>query len=152
MGRLSCQRPPIIARPGQHGHGNGSGDALPVMPARELREVVGAHQPDELRAGKPPPELGQRVGRSSCAKIGFECRCHDPASVGEQPGRSQSVGKRGHARLALERISWRDKEPDLVQSQPSQCRPRDMQVSLMRGIETSSEQADPHRPTVAEAR
>src|SRR6201991_2827159 len=47
-------------------------DAPPVLPAVKLREIVGAHDPDEAQAGTAAAQIADGVRSVACSDDGFE--------------------------------------------------------------------------------
>src|SRR5437868_2327953 len=60
------------ARAVDHRDGHQPGNAEPVFPTMEAREVVRAHDPHEMHGGQPAPKPSQRVEAVAGADRGFE--------------------------------------------------------------------------------
>ncbi len=149
---LTSQRASVIARPWHDSEWHHANDAGPVLPTRQLRQIIRPHEPYE---GHPREELSQRaqgVERVALAEFRFDRGRHDAAPIGDPPCAGQAVGQAGHAGARFERVTGRDQQPDLVEPQPPPGERGDMQMSGMRRVERTAEQADPHPPLVAPSR
>ena len=131
-----------IGMPLENRNRAGGEDRPPVPPARQLGQVVGAHQPDEPVPG-PCGQPAQRVGGVAGAEPRLQ-RQHPQARVtGDRRRPGHALGQRRHAGLGLERVLRRDQPPDLVQLQPLQRLQADVAVAGVRRIERAAEQAHP---------
>lgn len=72
-------------RPVLHGDGHQAEDRLPLLPAVEAGEIVGAHQPDELDARKAAAKEAQRAFGIGGADAGLEGRHLDARVVRNLP-------------------------------------------------------------------
>jgi hypothetical protein len=112
------------------------------LPAIELDQIVGAHQPNELRALEPSGARFERVGGKTRAEPCFERYGTQPRiAAARAPYARHPRRKRGHAALRLERILRTDDEPDFVEIESLQGFARDVGVAGMRWIERTAEQA-----------
>jgi len=123
---------------------------LPTPPAADLRQIVGAHQPDETGARKAPLQRVQRVGGIAGAEPRLDIG-HLDALVGHHRGGGRHpIGERRHAADRFQRVLRRDQPPDLVEPEPSQRLAADVQMAVMGGVERAAEQPDAAPPPVAE--
>lgn len=139
MGRVAGKSAAGFARAREDRDRHRPRDRAPAIPARKLREVVGAHQPYEPRAGKPAGKLGNRVGSVAGAEAAFYGGSHNPHIVGDCAGRGETRGEGCHFMPILERVSGRDQQPNLIQPQPPQRRAGDVQVPFMGRIEAAAQ-------------
>ena len=118
----------------------------PAAPAVEARQVVRAHDPDEIDTRIAPLEKGQRVDRVAGPDLLLETRsrrCGDGRSAARASAtRSDSRGE--FARI-LQGIARGDDPPDPVEARGASgpCR-LTMAVPRMGGIERAAIEADPH--------
>jgi hypothetical protein len=142
----------VIAWARQHRDRDVSGELQPATPAGELLQNVSAHQPDEPGAGEAAAEQVQRVDRVMGAEGGLNRTGDDAAAVGDPAGGGQALLEWRHPAVRLQRIAWRDQQPDLVEPQASSGDVNDVAMARMGWIEGAAEQADARAPPVAEAR
>ena len=64
--------------------------------------------------------------------------------TGERACSGDSIGKRGEAARIFERIAGGDQPPDTIKLETLEREERRCKMGLMRRIERSTEQADPH--------
>ncbi len=109
----------------------------------QLRQIVGAHQPDEAKSGKALFQLRQRIGGKARSKLRLEIGRLDAGMVRcEGSGRGEAVGERGHALHRLQRVLRRDEPPDLVEIEGAQRLEADMEVAAMCRVEGAADEAD----------
>ena len=138
--RCSPQRVP---RTPKYCNGNSIKNSRPAMPAMNLQQVVGPHQPHETRPG-----LGPRQGRQGISSIAgptdlFKiadpdpglCRCHVFC-------RRHPACEFRHAVGRFQRILRRHQPPHLVEPKAPQRHPADIQVPLMRRVKRPPEHTD----------
>ncbi len=119
-GRLRCQGIGRIRRPGENRNRDQTEEVLPMLPARHLNEVVGAHDPDEPAAGIARLHRPQRIDGVDGAEPAFDVGDAHPPVRRDAARRGESPFERGHLRRALQRVLRRDQPPHLVQRQPLQ--------------------------------
>jgi hypothetical protein len=124
----------------------------PSAPARQLLQVVGAHQPDEPSSGKLPQQTAQRIDGIARAEHCLDRAGNDTAPIGEAARGCQPLIEWRHAPLCLQRIARRHQQPDLIEPQTTPCHVDNVAMSRVRRIERTTEKADAHAPSVAEAR
>jgi len=137
---------------GEHQHGHGMHDPPPARPAGQLREVVRAHQPDEMRGRKAAFEHMHRVRRVARAQMRLDIRGDDPPPIGYALRGGQTRGQRRHAGGGLQRVAGRDHEPELVQAEMRHRLAGDVQMPLMCRVERPAEQPHPQTVAMPEAR
>lgn len=142
LGRQLGQRPKTIGRAGENRNGGQPEHVFPTVPAADLSEVVGAHQPDEVGARKAPAQLAEGVGGEARAEPRLEIGDLDARMARQGPGALEAVAKRCHAFDRLQRILRRDQPPDLVEVETLQRLEADMVMAGMGGIEGAAQQAD----------
>src|ERR1700758_2687983 len=110
----------------------------------ELAKVVGAHDPNEIDAGRSAPEPPKRI----IGKVRVDLRL-DVAY--DDPGPNVEPARGLHARLErrepgqrLQWISGRHQPPDAVELETAQRKPRDERMPLVRRIERPAEEANAH--------
>src|SRR5882757_2031165 len=118
--RLGSQRPETIGRSRPDCNRYEVKDLLPGVPAVDLGEVVGAHQPDEAMAGKAPGQPPQRGGGVAGPEPRLEIGDLEAGVAGDGPGPGQPVAERRHPGHRLERVLRADQPPDLVEPEPRQ--------------------------------
>ena len=148
MHGLSRQRAAGLAGAWQHRQRGMPHQPAPVLPARQLGGNIRAHQQHEPRQRKASPQPRQRIHGEAGAQPGLDIRCQHPAA-GNAPGAGHALRQRCHAARRLQRIAWRDHQPDLVQPQRPQRLVCHMAMPGMGGVEAAAQQADPPPPTVA---
>ena len=150
--RVASQCAMIVAGARQNREGNAVSEFQPTAPARQLLQNVGAHQPDEVRAWKPPQQAVQRIDGVARAEYRLDRAGDDAASVRDAARRGQALAQRCHAALRLQHIARRDQQPHLIEPQPPASNIDDMAMPGMRRIERTAEQSDTHPPPVTEPR
>src|SRR5665213_4345581 len=93
------------------------GDAPPVLPAMELREIVGAHDPDQAQAGGAAAQISNRVECVSDANDSFETTDVDARIVGHPARRLGALAEIVQAAMILERVARRHQPPYPVEFQ-----------------------------------
>ena len=132
----------IITRTGNNRNRHESGYAAPVPPPVKLRQIVGAHQPDEARLGIARLQLAQRVGSVARPQLAFDRSDPDRRPAGLPSGRGDPGRKRRHPGCRLERIARRNQPPDLVEPQRCCSEQRNAPVTAMRRIEAAPQKAN----------
>ncbi len=154
--RPSGQRAMIVGGARHNGKCRVPDDVHPAPPARQLLQIVGAHQPDERGARKTPPQCAQRIVGETRRQMPFDVGGDHPRpkpARGRKPARArQPCRERGHAVFRLQRVARRHQQPDLLQPKPPHRRPHDIQMPGMCRIEAAAKEADPDRPRIAEPR
>ena len=82
LGRGRGQRAKTLRRTVDDRDWNFGGDAPPVLPAMELREIVSAHDPDQAQAGSAAAQICNRVERIAGSDDSFETTDIDARIVG----------------------------------------------------------------------
>ncbi len=149
MGGVPGERAVIVGGTGQNGKWHGGDKITPAPPARQLFQIIRAHQPDEAGAGEAAAEFSQCVDGEAGAQRRLDVGGDDAAAIGDGMRGSEAFGQRGHAAAGLERIAGGDEQPDLVQAQMLAREGRDMQMAIMGGVVGAAEQADAAAAAVA---
>lgn len=149
---LTSQRAPIIAWSWQDREWHRSDDIGPVLPARQLGQVVGAHEPHEPDVGEQAAQRAERVEGVARAEFGLEGGGDDASAIGDTAGAGEAVGKAFHARPRFQRVAGRDQKPDLVEFEPAARERGDMEVAGMGRVEGAAEEADAQPAPIAPAR
>src|SRR5262249_14802288 len=142
--RLGSQRPETIGRPRPDCNRYEVKDLLPGVPAVDLDEVVGAHQPDEAMAGKAPCQLPERGGGMAGAEPRLDVGDLEAGMAGDGPGAFQPVLERRHPGRRLQRVLRADQPPDLVEPEAGERRQADLAMPLGGRGERPARQ--PHAP------
>src|SRR5215472_12390394 len=101
-----------------------------------LRQIVGAHQPNEAKLRKALLQLPQRIGGKARPEPRLEIGRLDTRMVRCQgSGGGEAVGQGGHALHRFQRVLRRDEPPDLVEIERAQRLEADMEVAAMRWVE-----------------
>ena len=116
----------------------------PLLPAMKTPQVVGAHDPDESDARAAFHQPGYRIVGVSRLNDSFETRNVDAGMTREGARRGDSGRQRCQAARVLEGISGRNEPPDAVELEAFQGKKRCAEMSLVRRVESSTKQADPH--------
>jgi hypothetical protein len=116
----------------------------PLLPAVKTPQIVRAHDPDksDTRASGQQPRY--RIVGVSRLNDSFETCNVDARMTRERARRSDSVNKRCQAARIFERVAGRDQPPDTVQPEPLEREECGCKMSLVRRVESSAKQADPH--------
>ena len=109
----------------------------------DLREVVGTHKPDKAGVRKPPPELGERIGRVAGSEPSLEVGDGDPGMPHQGSRTGEALLEGRHALDRLQGVLRRHQPPDLVEIEPLQRLEADMKVASMSGIEGAAEKPNP---------
>ena len=118
--------------------------SAPFLPAVKAPQIVGAHDPDESDARAPGDKPFYRVIGVSRLDDSFETGHVDARVMRERAGGRDALRQRGEPAGVLERIARRDQPPDAVELEPFERQQTGGEMRLMRRIERSAEQADPH--------
>ncbi len=107
-------------------------------------QIVGAHDPNESNTRAACHQPGYRIVRVSRLNDSFEARNVDARVMREGACRGDSGGQRRQAACVLERVSGRDEPPDAIELESLQGKKGGAKMSLVRRIESSTEQPNPH--------
>ena len=118
----------------------------------DLRQIVGAHQPDEMLARMDRTERYDGVGGVASRELRFDREHANARIAGEGVGSSEAPRQGRHSGRGFQRILRRDEPPDLVEIQALQRFEADMAMTLMRGVEGAAEEADPRFRQMPELR
>lgn len=151
MRGLPRQRRPRLPGSRQHRNRHRPHDRSPPIPPRQLRQIIRPHQPDKPRTRKPPLQFRQRISSIARPQHPLDRRRQNPSPIRNRPRRAQPHRHRRHPGLRLQRIPRRYQQPHLIQPQRPHRRPRHMQMSRMRRVETPPQQPDPQPPPIAKS-
>lgn len=127
--------------PGQNPDRHRFHDGLPILPEVQLRQVIGAHQPDKAHLWIKAPQVPKGLGGVTRAKLRLDPRDLHPRMPHDRPRMCQPIlERRGSA--GLQRIAGRHQPPHPVQSEPLQRFARDVRVPRMGRIEGAAQKAD----------
>ena len=140
--RLGSQRPETIGRPRPDCNRYEVKDLLPGVPAVDLGEVVGAHQPDEAMAGKAPGQPPERGGGVAGPEPRLEIGDLEAGMTGDGLRPGQPLPERRHAVNRLKRVLRADQPPDLVEPEARQGLQADLAMALVGRVERPAEQPD----------
>jgi hypothetical protein len=118
----------------------------------DLREIVGAHQPDEMLAREKRLERRDGIRGVMRAELRLEIEHADAWVARDGSGLLQALGEGRHAGDGLQRILRRDQPPYLVEPKPLQGFEADMAMALMGRVERAAEKTDPPLRQMAEHR
>ena len=107
-------------------------------------QIVGAHDPNESDTRAALHQVGYRIVGVSRLNDSFEARNVDAGMMREGACRGDSLGQRRQAAGVLERISRRNEPPNAVKLETFQGKKGGPEMSLVRRVESSTKQADPH--------
>ncbi len=141
----------IVGGPRQYRKGNRARDVPPTAPAWQLRQIVGADQPDEMHPREQTLQITHRIERESAAKISLDVGRHDAVSIGDGVGRGQPLLQRRHPGRLLQWIAGRYEQPDLIEPKAPKRDFSDMAMPAMRRVEAPAEQPDTQPTPVAKA-
>ena len=116
----------------------------PLLPAMKTPQIVGAHNPNESDTRAACHQPRYRIVGVSRLNDSFEARNVDARVMREGACRGDSGGQRRQTARVLEWISGRDEPPDAVELETLQGKKGGAKMSLVRRIESSAEQANPH--------
>ena len=133
----------IIARTRDNRNRHGAGDAAPVTPAMELREIIAAHQPDEAHFGIAPAQRPQGIDGEHRAQFALDRGGPDRCAPGLPAGRGEPHREGRHAGCGFERIARRNQPPHLIQPKGLAREQADPAMAAVRGIEAPAEKPDP---------
>src|SRR5579859_401738 len=148
-GRLARHRFPRIGRAVENRNRNAAEDAGPAVPARNLGQIVGPHDPHQLRRRETPLHHRQRIGGIAGAPAGLHAGDLDPGMARHCAGAFNPLGLAGHAVGRLQGILRTDQPPQLVELEALQRFQRDMQMPFMGRVERPAQHADPPLAAVA---
>ncbi len=115
-------------------------DFLPATPVVEAGQVIRAHDPDEVCRRRARFQTAQQVSRIIHTEPSFDVS-DNHAWMGREAGSRGDAGI--IAAMALfQGVTARDDPPDPVQVHPAHRGFRNMEMSFMRWIEGTAEQAD----------
>ncbi len=117
---------------------------VPLLPAMKTPQIVRAHDPDESDAGASGQQPRYRIVGVSRLNDSFETGDVDARMAGKRACGGYSIGEWSKAPRVFERVAGRDQPPDTIQPQALECEQRRSQMGLVRRIESSTEQPDPH--------
>lgn len=136
--RLAGQRASGFAGARHDQHGHGVGDGKPSAPFRQLAQIISAHQPDEVHAGKFFAEGRQGFGGVGGVQMPFDIGGDDVPAIGDAAGGGQAIGERRHPGRRFQRVAGGDHQPELVQPAMDHRRPGDVQMADMRRVERAA--------------
>ena len=139
----SKQRRCPMAGSGKNGYRHQGHDLLPAFPAMQVRQVVGAHEPDKANAGKPLCHSAEAVACALCRKPHFQVRDPDARMSHDSPCPRHALRQWGGPAF-LQRIARRHQPPHLVEGKSLQGFPGDMRMTLMGRIKRPAKQPDAH--------
>lgn len=106
-----------IGRAVEDCNGKAMEDRLPAPPMADLRQIVGAHQPNEALARKASLQRRDRIRGKAGAEAALEIEHADARVVRECLGLSEALGKRRHAGDGLQGVLRRDQPPHLIEAE-----------------------------------
>jgi hypothetical protein len=107
-------------------------------------QIVRAHDPDESDTRAPFHQPGYRIVGVSRLNDSFEACNVDAGMMREGACRGDSGGQRRQAARVLEWISGCDEPPNAVEPEALQGKKCCAEMSLVRRVESSTKQANPH--------
>ena len=116
----------------------------PFLPAMETPQVVRAHDPDESDSRAAGQQPRYRIVSVSRLNDSFEAGDIDSRVMCEGSRRGNPVGQWGEVARVFERVTGCHQPPDAIELKPLERQQRGCDVRLVRRIERSAEQADPH--------
>ncbi len=140
----ACARRKIGTGPIDDGDGHEIGELAPTPPAVQLREVIGAHDEDEMNPGETPAQRQHRVVGVAGAERRLDGGDVDRRVSGERAGGFDAFLERRQAAVVLEWIAGRDQPPDAVEAEPLSGEQAQRAVGVVRRIERAAEQTDAH--------
>lgn len=140
--RRTCASIAVIARTRDNRNRNLSRNIAPPRPAIKLRQIVGAHQPDEAMFGVKPPQSGQRIGSVARLQPQLDRAGADRRMARHRPRRRHARGERRHACHGFERIAGGHQPPHLIQPQRPHRMQRQPPMPLVRRVERAAEETD----------
>ena len=108
----------------------------------DLRQVVGAHQPDEGVARKAAGQRGERIGGIAGAEPALDVGDADAPVPGDGARAVEPARQLGHSGAGFQRVLRRHQPPHLVEREALERQERDVAVPVMRRIERPAEQTD----------
>ena len=105
------------------------------MPLVDLRQDIGAHQPDKSDVRKAAFKGVDGINRIVCTELMFEIGDLYIGAVRELLCRLEQLVPRCHARPRFQGVLRRDKPPYLVEGKPPERQPTDMQMAAMGRVE-----------------
>src|SRR5690349_21708288 len=140
----ACERAKTLWRTVDHGNRHLGGDAPPVLPAMELREIVCAHDPYEAHTRDAAAQMRDRVDSVARSDDRFETRDVDARILGDVARRTRALGQSMQSVVILQRIAGTEQPPHAVQLEALQREQTDGTMRRMRRIEGAAKQADAH--------
>ena len=116
----------------------------PLLPAMETPQIVRAHDPDESDAGAPGQQPRYRIVSVSRLNDSFETGDVDARMAGERACGRNSFGERSKATRILQWVAGCNQPPDAIELETLEREESRCKMGLMRRIECSAEQPDPH--------
>src|ERR1700741_2351284 len=127
-----------------HRHGQRTKDAAPTLPARDLNQIVAAHQPDEMNLGKVLFQNRDGIGGVGRAQRGFKIADDDERLARRLARGADALFEPRHALAWLQGILRRHQPPYVVEPELLQRKLARVHVAFMGGIERSAQEADAH--------
>src|SRR5579862_4791753 len=106
------------------------------------REVVGAHDPDEMDAGAALLQKKDGLIGITRADGRFDSRDTDPRMMREASRRGEAIGQRCEIVRILERIGGTDEPPDAIKPKPAQGEQTCGPMAFMCGVEAAAKEPD----------
>ena len=136
------ERAKTLWRTVDHGNGHLGGDAPPVLPAMELREIVSAHDPYEAHTRDPAAQMRDSVHSVASPDDSFETTDVDARVFGDVFCGLRALGQRMQRAVILQRIAGTEQPSHAVELEALDREQADGAVRHMRRIEGAAEQAD----------
>ena len=119
-------------------------DLAPLLPAMETPQVVRAHDPDESDPRAAGQQPRYRIVSVSRLNDSFEACDIDARVMGERAYGGDSLWQGCKAAGVLQGIAGSDQPPYAVELEPLEREQGGRKMRLVRRVESSAEQADPH--------
>src|SRR5690606_14716653 len=110
-------------------------DLPPALPAMEIAQAVGPHDPDEIDARIALLDQRQRIGRVADVMARLEGGDDDAGIVGEFLRKPDALGERAQLVCVLEWVARRHHPPELVEPETPQRDLDDQRMAAMRRVE-----------------
>ena len=108
----------------------------------KMKQAVSPHNPDKSSARTVRFEQANRINRIGQVSVQFDiANIHPALSTHKDLNRGRACLK--ISRACFERVSARHDPPDLIQTETFQRCLGDVQMTLMRRVKTTTEQANP---------
>jgi len=117
---------------------------LPLLPAMETPQIVGAHDPDESDPRAASQQPGYRIVGVSRLNDSFEAGHIDPRVTGKRAHCVDPFAQGREIAGIFERITGGYQPPDTVELEPFEREQSRAEMRLVWRIKSSAEQADPH--------